>query len=142
MIKILTFIAISTLFAAPAWSEDWVWFHTPSKNIYCMATDISEDGKGSFVDCELITRTNSQPALPIPADCDLEWGSRFALGATGQAYLECTGDTLRSDKAFNVPYGKLAKFSDLSCYSSEEGLECTNNDGHGFKMAKGKQSLF
>jgi hypothetical protein len=137
-ITLASAVAFATV--APAFAGDIISFHTPSKNIYCMATD--DPDEGSNVDCELITQTNQSPLKPRPSDCEQDWGSRFALTGKGDAVMVCAGDTVRSDDAFNLEYGKLVRLSDLACASTEEGLECTNNDAHGFKISKGKQEMY
>jgi hypothetical protein len=114
-------------------------FHSPSKNIYCM---VLEEGSVSAVDCEIIERTNGRPIRPVPADCDLEWGNRFFLENSGRAQLICTGDTLRGSEAFVLPYGERLDYFGITCSSSETGIECINDDGHGFKISKGRQTLY
>jgi hypothetical protein len=133
-------LAATLSVATPAIAGDIIAFHTPSKNIYCMASDTADEG--SSVDCELITMTNEKPLLPQPSDCEQDWGTRFALSGKGKATMVCAGDTVRSDDAFNVPYGNLVRLSDLACAATETGLECTNNEAHGFKISKGKQEMY
>lgn len=128
---------VSAIQAAPALES--VWFHSPSKNIYCFATI---DNSNSVVDCELIERTNGDPIVPAPGDCDLEWGNRFELEASGEAYLTCTGDTLRAGPAEVLPYGERIDYYGITCSSTESGIECINDDGHGFKISKGRQELY
>ncbi len=125
--------------ASAAHANETTLFHTPSKNIYCYG-EVS--GKGTTIDCELLTQTNKEPLRPQPADCDLDWGSRFALKNDGKATMVCAGDTLRNNEAVNLPYGKRLDFYGIVCTVTKQGLECINDDAHGFKISKGKQMMY
>jgi hypothetical protein len=125
--------------ASTARADTLTAFHTPSKNIYCMASE-SEDA--NFMDCEILAMTRQAPLMPRPDDCDLEWGNRFQVGEANDAYLGCTGDTLRDDTGQTLAYGASFQSGGITCTSSEKGLECRNGDGHGFFLSKGKQELF
>jgi hypothetical protein len=138
--QLVALTGLAVVFAVqPAFALESVWFHSPSKNIYCFATIYESD---SVVDCELIERTNGRPIRPVPGDCEQEWGNRFELKDSGSAYLTCTGDTLRSGPAKALPYGERIDYYGITCSSSESGIECINNDGHGFKISKGRQELY
>jgi hypothetical protein len=137
---ILPFILALLCFILPAIAGDdggLVNFRTPSDNIHCLVS--SDEGS---IDCEIITVTVQSPLPERPADCDLEWGKRFYMKEKGQAELICTGDTVRDHKAKIVPYGENFAFGLFTCVSAEKGLSCYNNDGHGFFLSKGKQTLF
>jgi hypothetical protein len=125
--------------ATPARAGDTTAFHTPSKNIYCYG-EVS--GEGTTIDCELLTQTNKKPLRPQPADCDLDWGSRFAVKNDGKATMVCAGDTLRSNEAKNLPYGKRLDFYGIACTATKQGLECINDDAHGFRISKSKQEIY
>jgi hypothetical protein len=114
-----------------------VQFRTPSNNIHCQLS--SDDGS---IDCEIISVTVESPLPERPADCDLEWGKRFYMKEKGPSELICTGDTVRDHKATIVPYGENFAYGLFTCASTEKGLSCTNNDGHGFLLSKEKQELF
>ena len=114
-------------------------FHTPSKNIYCIAVESAE---GAMVDCEILAMAKIAPVMPRPADCDLEWGHRFDLGEAGFGYLACTGDTLRDDTGQTLAYGTSFKVGGITCASSQNGLECRNGEKHGFFLSKGRQRVF
>ena len=137
-LTIVVVLAISAL-ASPARADTLTAFHTPSKNIYCLASE-SEDA--NFMDCEILVMTRQAPLMPRPDDCDLEWGNRFDLGEEGEGYLACTGDTVRDDSGVEVAYGTEFKAGTITCTSSEKGLECRNSGDHGFFLSKGKQELF
>ncbi len=101
------------LIATPASAMDLQSFRSPSDNIHCM---FITDGGATSVECELRSRTNARPALPQPADCDLEWGNRFALDAKGKAGMVCHGDTLIDPSAPVVGYGEAGPpMASLAC---------------------------
>jgi hypothetical protein len=126
-------------FSGTAWADELTSFHTPSNNIHCMGI-VSETGNA--VDCELLQMDNTKPLLPQPADCDLDWGSRFAVGETGGGYMVCAGDTVRDPNGITLAYGKTFELRGLTCTSSEKGLDCRNGEGHGFFLSRARQELF
>jgi hypothetical protein len=120
--------------------DDVIKFRSPSKNIYCIG--VNSESEGGSVDCEIITRTNAKDLRPRPADCDLEWGNRFAVYSDGKAAMICAGDTLRESGAFTLGYGEGIDRFGIHCTSTEQGIECINDDQHGFKISKGKQKIY
>jgi hypothetical protein len=137
--RALLLAAAALLLAGPA-RADWpTYFRTPSGNIHCLA---AEDDTGPFLACEVLERDSPSPVLARPADCDLEWGDRFVLGATGPAALGCHGDTVASQDGLVLPYGQSLTRGPFTCSSSETGLECVNASGHGFHLARAAQQLF
>ena len=138
--KFAAAIAISLFLAAPVSAMDLQPFRTPSDNIHCLF--IADDDGQSSVECELRSRNNDEPLLPVPADCDLDWGSRFALDAEGQAGMVCHGDTLISPDVPVVGYGRKSAFNGITCASEKSGLTCSNGQGHGFSLSRAKQRLF
>ena len=133
---IATFANISGASAA----DDIKQFHSPTKNIYCVG--VNSPGNGGRVDCELVTRTNAEPLMNKPMDCELDWGNRFSLRSDGRASMECSGDTLRDPNAFVLGYGAGLDRYGIHCTSTEQGIECINDDQHGFKISKGKQEIY
>jgi hypothetical protein len=125
--------------ASPAAAMDLESFRTPSDNIHCM---LIRDGQAASVECELRSRNNARSALPQPADCDLEWGNRFALDAKGRAGMVCHGDTLITPDAPVLAYGTSLAWDGITCASSESGLTCKNRKGRGFSLSRAKQRLF
>ncbi len=132
-------IILSTL-ATSATAMELRSFRTPSDNIHCLF--IADDDGRSSVECELRKRNGVKPVLPKPADCDLDWGNRFALDAEGRAGMVCHGDTLISPDAPVLGYGKQADWNGIACASAESGLTCRNRKGSGFTLSRAKQSLF
>lgn len=125
------------LLAAPARADTLIPFHTPSGNIHCMAL-VGEGG--SLVDCEIL-ETDAPPPLPRPADCELDWGSRYLLGVRTRGEMACAGDTVRDPHGMVLPYGSSALFGEIACTSSERGLECRNPAGGGFVLSRARQEL-
>ncbi len=136
MLRILLPLAI---LAGPALADTPSWFRTPSDNIHCLVDSATE---GVVVACEIRERASSEPLLPKPADCDLDWGSRFAVGPSGGGYMGCHGDTVQNPSALVLPYGQTAVFGPIACSSSEQGLECRNGEGHGFFLSRATQRIF
>jgi len=124
----------------PAAAMDVQSFRTPSDNIHCLF--VTDDDGRSSVECELRTRNGVEPAMPQPADCDLDWGNRFALDAEGRAGMVCHGDTLISPDAPVLGYGKQADWHGIVCASEKSGLACRNREGRGFNLSRARQSLF
>lgn len=126
--------------APPALAMDLQPFHTPSGNIHCL---FITDGGQSSVECDLRSRTSTRAVLPQPADCDLEWGDRFALGAKGKPGLVCHGDTLFTPDSPVLAYGKTMTWkSGIACTAAKSGITCKNRQGHGFSLSRSKQRLF
>lgn len=140
MKKIVLILVANFASLGGAIADDLVSFSSPSKNIYCIG--VNSETEGGSVDCELLTRTNNKPSLKRPEDCDLEWGNRFFVGSDGNARLICAGDTLRDEGAMVLGYGKGLDRFGIHCTSSEEGIECINDDQHGFKISKASQVLY
>jgi Tfp pilus assembly protein FimT len=140
--KTLTAIAITAVLlalAAPARADTLASFHTPSKNIQCLA--VTGDG-GASIDCEILEKAGSRPLTPRPADCDLEWGNRFEVGETGKGTLACTGDTVRDDTGITLGYDTSFTANSITCTSTQRGLTCLNSEGHGFFLSRARQQLF
>lgn len=125
--------------ASPATAMELESFRTPSNNIHCMY--IEDEGRRS-VQCEVLEMSNAEPALPKPADCDLDWGSRFELGERGKSGMSCHGDTLASAESPMLAYGRSSHWGEISCRSAPSGLTCKNASGHGFSLSRAKQELF
>jgi hypothetical protein len=111
---------------------------TPSDNIQCQ---FSDEGDGS-ADCEITEKTVASRLPPRPADCDLDYGQRFFIAGEGKASVVCAGDTVRTPDAKVMGYGELIITKKVWCESSEAGLTCSNNAGHGFFLSKAKQELY
>ena len=136
MLRVLLPLA---LLAGPALADTPSWFRTSSDNIHCLVDSAAE---GVVVACEIREKASSEPLLPKPADCDLDWGSRFAVGPSGGGYMGCHGDTVQNPSALVLLYGQTGEFGPISCSSTEQGLECRNGEGHGFFLSRATQRIF
>ncbi len=76
-----------------------------------------------------------------PTGCDLDWGSAFAVGASGKGVPACVGDTVQDPGNPVLPHGKAVSLGGISCVSAQTGMTCTNTEGHRFGVAKAKQRL-
>ena len=133
--KTLTLFAL--LCATPALAEELTFFQSPTGNIGCMAIvrEISE------IRCDLRQLTPSFTRRP--ADCDLDWGDSFAIGANDRkGSLVCHGDTVFDQNAAVLDYGLNAAFGPFTCTSAKTGMTCTNASGQGFSIARASQSVF
>lgn len=129
---ILAFLA-ALLAAAPSLADV---FQTPSGNIQCYA-----DEGGRFVDCE-IRESDVAPPLPRPLDCDFDWGQRFTVGASGRGAMACYSDTVQGRGYPVLFYGQSATFGAITCFSTQDGLQCLNHDRGGFHLSRRVQQLF
>lgn len=128
--------ALSLGLAAPALADDYITFRAPSGNITCGIWT----GEWAGARCDMSALTPS--FRNRPADCDLEWGSSFAVDAQGQGYVACVGDAVAGPDAPVLPYGRQVRLGAFTCASEKTGMTCTNGQGHGFQIAKARQKLF
>lgn len=125
------------LAGAPAGADSYIGFQSPTGNIHC---SIYVWGGGAEARCDLTALTPSYTRAP--ADCDLDWGSSFAVNDTGKGVLACVGDTVRDPQNPVLGYGEAVSLGGISCVSAKTGITCTNAEGHGFSVAKARQKLF
>ena len=128
--------ALSLGLVTPALADDYIGFRSPTGNIACAI--FTGEWAGARCDMNALAPTYRQR----PADCELDWGSSFAVDAQGQGYLACVGDTVADPGAPVLPYGRSVKLGAFVCASEKTGITCTNGEGHGFQIAKAKQRLF
>ena len=122
--------------SAPAAAQDG-GFRSPSGNIHCQYFQ----GDDPTVRCDLVQMTNRPP--PRPANCDLDWGKAFEISANAGAGTRlCYGDTVQDGNLPVLPYGRQFSRERILCTSSEEGIECRNSNGFGFKIARASQTLW
>jgi hypothetical protein len=74
-------------------------------------------------------------------DCELDWTGLYVerIGAAGR---ECAGDTVLSNTAPTLAYGRTWQRSGIECLSHETGLRCVNQKGHGFTLARASYKIF
>ena len=135
--KTLTLLAALAA-ATPALAEaDFTFFQSPSGNIGCMVLT----GDTAELRCDL--HDLSPSFSHRPADCDLDWGDSFAIGADDRKGSPvCHGDTVFDPDAAVLDYGLTASFGPFTCTSAKTGMTCTNAAGHGFSISRARQSVF
>ena len=139
--RVFASMVIAGLASGPALA-DVTQFRTPSGNIYCSAG--VEGNTFSDITCDLSERTGPS-TLPEPAECDGDWGYQVYMGASGPVVVKC-GSAVHhnfSGLAIDVArYGQNSGVGRIQCQSSEKGLTCRNEDGHGFFLSRRRQSVF
>lgn len=108
-------------------------FRSPTGNIGCVAF-------GGGVRCDIRDRDWSPP--PAPASCMLDYGQGLSVGRAGRGSLVCAGDTTLNPQAKALAYGTASRNGDVICVSREEGMACTNPDGHGFFLSRQRYRAF
>ncbi|RFC63278.1 hypothetical protein DY251_20730 [Mesorhizobium denitrificans] len=129
---ILMFAAV--LSSAPAMAQD-ISFRSPTGNIHCMIFTGSYTGAR----CDL---SQFKSSYKRPADCDLDFGYAFEVGAQGKGEPLCAGDTVKDPKAVVLDYGHSVSAGGMTCTSAKTGMTCKNRAGHGFTVARAKQKVF
>ena len=86
--------------------------------------------------CDLFDLHMSFPTPP--ADCDLDWG-HASNPADGRAGPVCAGDTV-ADPGPGAGLRQVGDDGRGHLPSSETGLTCQNSQGHGFAVARARQS--
>lgn len=112
-------------------------FQSPTGNIHCL---MDAEGAFAYVRCDLRELVPSHTRAP--ADCDLDWGSAFAVEDQGKGYLAYVGDTVQDRRNPVLPYGEAISWGGISCVSARTGVTCTDADGHGFSVARARQKVF
>jgi hypothetical protein len=125
------------LLSTPAVADEYYGFQSPTGNIHCAIYTFDGSAEAR---CDLRSYTPSY--TQAPADCDLDWGMAFAVGANGRGQLACVGDTVRDPRNPVLPYGEAVSLGGISCVSAKTGMTCTNGAGHGFSVAKSKQRIY
>jgi hypothetical protein len=121
-------------------SDEPVEFKSPSGNILCSFSDFENVQR---VRCDIINHADNPPALPMPADCENDWGNMFVVNKTGKAGLECAGDLAANpESAKTLGYGDVINNYGITCQSEKAGMTCINKDGHGFIVSRAQQKLF
>lgn len=109
-------------------------FRSPTGNIQCLFFDASS------VRCNIAAVSNR--LAQRPADCDLEWGHDFGLGASSrEGERLCVGDTIAGTYEI-LPYGESARNGAIVCRSARKGVVCINDKGAGFELSRSLQRVF
>ena len=132
-----TAIVLLAVLASPALADDTLVFRSPSGNINCaIFLGTSDEAR-----CDLRAKTPS--FTKRPADCDLDWGDSFGIGAGDpKGYLLCHGDTVTDPGAMELGYDRSVTLGPFTCHSATSGVTCTNDAGHGFAVSRARQSTF
>lgn len=130
--------AAALLMATPATADVWS-FATPSNNIECW---VGEDFEGSDLECTIFQKGGVPPA-PRPAGCSAGWGHVYSMREHGFVEMSCENVAPAGTGAQSVAdYGVTGQFGGFTCFSSRQGLECRNLDGHGFFLSRASQRVF
>lgn len=126
------------LTAVPAAADDYLAFHSPSGNIHC---GLYASAESTGVRCDVYEMT-ARSYNQVPPECEFDWGNSFAVNSVGMGYLACVSDAVADDSGLELDYGKAVSLGGITCNSAKSGMTCTNEEGHGFSVAKAKQKLF
>ncbi len=75
--------------------------------------------------------------VPEPTEaCDFDWVGLF-IGVTGAAEPNCGSDTFFGFRMPTLAYGSTWSRAGIVCESSQEGLACSNREGHELTLARG-----
>lgn len=133
---VLAFAALLFTFGG-AVAQDDEGFRSPTGNIHCLFFRI--DGQASLR-CDIRQVTNRLPQPP--ADCDLDWGTAFAMDAgSPHAGRICHGDTVVGRYPI-LAYGQIWSRSGFACRSSQTGMSCRNRRGAGFDLSRSSQKVY
>jgi hypothetical protein len=114
-------------------------FQTPSGNIHCEQWRVGGRQK-TELRCDVLNSTAPRPTPP--KDCELDYGYAFMLGERRKGWLLCGGDTIVDSSHTVLAYGAAWRGAGVSCDVTQERLRCTNRDGRGFTLSRGRQQLF
>lgn len=113
-------------------------FRSPSGNIRCLAvpgppaTLLCSIGKASYA-------ARLQTRCMRPDGAGVDWHG-FALGATGEGRISCSGgilyDPRRQPSYVTLPYGKRWRQATFTCWSRRTGVACTNGPRHGLIVSR------
>ena len=99
-------------------------FQLPSKNIGCTL------GEGVLV-CDILSGLKPEP----DEQCELDW-TGMELERLGPAQPRCAGDTAYDQNSPVLAYGDRWASGGFTCESSQDGLLCQNEEGHGFSLSR------
>ncbi|MBR0673208.1 DUF6636 domain-containing protein [Neoroseomonas soli] len=108
-------------------------FQLPSGNIHCAVHE-------GTLRCDVMNFTYARP--PRPPGCDLDWGGAVSLGGKGVVQVICHGDTVADPANPVLGYGQAWQGPGMACTAARTGLRCTNGDGRGFEMSRGRLRVF
>jgi hypothetical protein len=99
-------------------------FQMPSKNIGCATSE------GVLV-CDILSGLKPEPKQK----CELDW-TGMEMERLGPSQPRCAGDTAYVQSAPVLEYGASWSRDGFTCVSQENGLQCRNQEKHGFLLAR------
>jgi hypothetical protein len=99
-------------------------FQMPSKNIGCTQAE------GVLV-CDILSGLQPEPKK----QCELDW-TGMEMETLGPAQPRCAGDTAYVQSAPVLEYGTMWSRGGFTCASMTNGLQCRNQENHGFLLAR------
>jgi hypothetical protein len=116
-------------------SGNEAFFVSPTGHIQCALT------AGDEVVAECHFRRFTPSAAPSRLTCSQSWG--FFLDHRSPGRIECADPSfvlMQTPKVLG--FGRWVALAGLTCRSERYGVACTNESGHGFRLAPAMQSLF
>jgi hypothetical protein len=110
-------------------AEPTATFQMPSGNIGCLFGFRQ-------LRCDILSGLEPEPAEA----CDFDWVG-VDMGVTGPAAANCGSDTVYEAGAPTLEYRDTWSRGGIVCMSEEDGLTCTNREGHAFTLARGSWSV-
>ena len=99
-------------------------FQMPSRNIGCVTSE------GVLV-CDILSGLKPAPK----GKCELDW-TGMVMERLGPSQPRCAGDTAYVQSAPVLQYGSTWSRGGFTCVSRESGLQCRNQENHGFLLAR------
>ena len=133
--KLFTALATASICisAMPAFADnDYEFFTTPSKNIWCVRRHDFSTKIPLSVSCDVAHHAWKEW---IQGDHDGSHGNRFMIPGNGPAEAIGSSDTLVGSAGPVLQYGSKLTFADrpedgtITCISEKIGLTCTNTSG-------------
>lgn len=83
--------------------------------------------------CDLV-----ESAITEKHDCHGtgDWGQSVALNRGQRAAMLCVSDTVQDPAAPVLAYGSSTRVGSITCTSSQDGIRCTDDLGHGFRLSR------
>jgi hypothetical protein len=99
-------------------------FQMPSRNIGCAT------GEGVLV-CDILSGLKPEPGRK----CELDW-TGMEMERLGPSQPRCAGDTAYDQSVPVLEYGSAWARDGFTCVSQENGVQCRNEENHGFLLAR------
>ena len=99
-------------------------FQMPSKNIGCATS------QGVLV-CDILSGLKPEPKQ----QCEVDW-TGMEMERLGPAQPRCAGDTAYDQSAPVLEYGTSWSRGGFTCVSQKNGVQCRNQENHGFLLSR------